>query len=102
MGRWIALGITLVCFGSCSFMSQSVFRGMVAPIGVIVFGFITLLLFVQTRISGSSRPPGAALLDAETQTLMRQRASRIAERNRAAADAQAPPQPDSRPPGSAN
>ena len=36
MGRWIALGITLVCFGSCSFMSQSTFRGMVAPIGVIV------------------------------------------------------------------
>lgn len=88
MGRWIALGITLVCFGSCSFMSQSVFRGMVAPVGVIVFGFITLLLFIQARVSGSARPSGAALLDAETQQLMRQRASRIAERNRASADAQ--------------
>lgn len=82
MGRWIALGITLVCFGSCSFMSQNVFRGMVAPIGVIVFGFITLLLFVQARVQGSARPPAAAMLDAETQMLMRQRASRIAEQNR--------------------
>jgi hypothetical protein len=93
MGRWIALGITLACFGSCSFMSQSVFRGMVAPVGVIVFGFITLLLFVQARVSQSARPAGAALLDAETQVLLRQRASRLAERNspgvesRAGADA---------------
>lgn len=87
MGRWIALGITLVCFGSCSFMSQSTFRGMVAPIGVIVFGFITLLLFVHARVSGSARPAAAAVLDPDTQVLMRQRAARIAEQNRANAHA---------------
>lgn len=89
MGRWIALGITLACFGSCSFMSQSVFRGMVAPLGVIVFGFVTLLLFVHARVKGSARPSGAALMDAETQILLRQRASRIAERNRASVESQA-------------
>jgi hypothetical protein len=98
MGRWIALGITLACFGSCSFMSQSVFRGMVAPLGVIVFGFITLLLFVHARVSGSARPSAAALLDAETQILLRQRASRIAERNRAGVESQAPAT-DAHPPG---
>jgi hypothetical protein len=101
MVRWIALGITLACFGSCSFMSQSVFRGMVAPLGVIVFGFITLLLFVHARVSGSARPPAAVLLDAETQTLLRQRASRLAESNRAGGEA---PEPgagiDARPSGS--
>ena len=86
MGRWIALGITLVCLGSCSFMSQDVFRGMVAPIGVIVFGFITLLMFVQVRVASAARPPSAAILDPETQMLMRQRAARLAEKNQAEAD----------------
>lgn len=90
MVRWIALGITVACFGSCSFMSQSVFRGMVAPLGVIVFGFITLLLFAHARVSGSARPSAAALLDGETQMLLRQRANRIAERNRASVESQAP------------
>jgi hypothetical protein len=89
MWRWIALGITLACFGSCSFMSQSVFRGMVAPVGVIVFGFITLFLFVHARVSESARPPASVLLDAETQMLLRQRASRLAEGNRAGVEAQA-------------
>jgi hypothetical protein len=87
MGRWIALGITLVCFGSCSFLSQSVFRGMVAPIGVIVFGFVSVLLFAQARINATARPPAAAILDPETQALMRQRAQRIAEQNSASAAA---------------
>lgn len=83
MGRWIALGITLVCLGSCSFVSQSVFRGMVAPVGVIVFGFITLLMFVQVRVADAARPPATAILDPETQLLMRQRAARIAGQNQA-------------------
>jgi hypothetical protein len=61
---------------------------MVAPIGVIVFGFITLFLFVHARVSASARPPAAALLDAETQILLRQRASRSAEQNRSDAAAQ--------------
>lgn len=93
MGRWIALGITLVCLGSCSFMSQSVFRGMVAPIGAIVFGFITLLMFVQVRVAGAARPPATALLDPETQSLMRQRAARLA--GQVSADAAAEPAADS-------
>lgn len=87
MARWIALGITLVCLGSCSFMSQSVFRGMVAPVGAIVFGFVTLLLFVHVRVVGAARPPAAAILDPETQMLMRQRAARLAEKNRAESEA---------------
>lgn len=100
MARWIALGITLVCLGSCSFMSQSVFRGMVAPVGAILFGFITLLLFAHARIAGVARPPAAAILDPETQMLMRQRAARIAEKNKAEIDArQSADDAGSRPPG---
>ena len=103
MGRWIALGITLVCLGSCSFMSQSVFRGMLAPIGVIVFGFITLLMFVQARVAGAARPPTAAVLDPEVQMLMRQRAARLAEKNKAEADArQTQDDTGTRPPGTAS
>lgn len=102
MARWIALGITLVCLGSCSFMSQSVFRGMIAPVGAIVFGFITLLLFVHVRVAGAARPPAAAILDPETQMLMRQRAIRIAEKNRTEADArQGEPGAKAQPPGAA-
>ena len=74
MARWIALAITLICFGSCSFVSQSVFRGMVAPVGVIVFSLITLFLFIQHRVAAVARPPAAAILDPETQLLMRKRA----------------------------
>ena len=100
MGRWIALGITLVCLGSCSFMSQNVFRGMVAPVGVIVFGLITLLLFVQARVDGAARPPTAAVLDPEVQMLMRQRAARLAEKNKAEADVrQTKDDAATRPPG---
>ncbi len=99
MGRWVALGITLICLSSCSFMSQSVFRGMVAPIGVIVFGFITLLMFVHVRVSSASRPPAAAVLDPETQILMRQRAARIAQKNQADAEARQPDAAGSQSPG---
>ncbi|MGE4072949.1 MAG: hypothetical protein AB7E72_17415 [Lysobacterales bacterium] len=83
MARWIALGITLLLMGSCSFISTDVFRGVIAPLGAAVMCFVTLFLFVQDRVSSRVRPPTALLLDAETQRLMRQRA----ERNKAAAQA---------------
>lgn len=81
-------------------MSQSVFRGMVAPIGVIVFGLVTALLFAHARVVGVARPPAVAILDAETQILMRQRAARIAEKNRAEAESRQNAQDaGTRPPG---
>lgn len=73
MGRWIALALTLLCFGSCSFLSQNTFRGMVAPIGVIVFGLVTVLLFARERVASVARPSVAAVIDPETQMLLRQR-----------------------------
>lgn len=89
MARWISLAITLICFGSCSFISTNPLRGIVAPIGVIVFSFITLLLFVQVRVAGVARPPAAATLDPETQILMRRRAE--AQKARAEAARANPP-----------
>lgn len=73
MLRWVSLAITLLCFGSCSFLSQNVFRGMVAPIGVIVFGLVTLLLFARERVASVARSPVAAVIDPETQMLLRKR-----------------------------
>ncbi len=73
MLRWVSLAITLLCFGSCSFLSQNVFRGMIAPVGVIVFGLVTVLLFARERVASVARPPVAAVIDPETQMLLRQR-----------------------------
>ncbi len=81
MARWIALGITLLLMGSCSFISTDVFRGVVAPLGAAVMSFVTLFLFIHDRVASRVRPPTALLLDAETQRLLRQRA----ERNKASA-----------------
>lgn len=75
MLRWISLAITLLCFGSCSFLSHNVFRGMVAPVGVIVFGLITVLLFARERVASVARSPVAAVIDPETQLLLRKRAA---------------------------
>ncbi len=55
MARWIALGFTLLCFASCSFMSTNPLRGIVAPLGVAVGSFVTLFLFLQTRVEGIAR-----------------------------------------------
>jgi len=93
MARWISLALLLICFGSCSFMSTHPLRGIVAPIGVIVFGFLTLFLFVQERVAGVARPPAAATLDPLTQQLMRQRAQ--AQKARAAeAEGAGPAEPE--------
>lgn len=94
MARWMALGITLLLMGSCSFVSTSVFRGMIAPIGAVVFSFISLYLFVHDRVAHTTRPPAAILMDAETQRLLRERA----ERNKATQEgavATAPARPES-------
>lgn len=74
MLRWISLAVTLLCFGSCSFLSQNVFRGMVAPVGVIVFGLVTALLFARERVASVARSPMVAVIDPETQRLLRKRA----------------------------
>ena len=74
--RWIALGVTLLLMGSCSFISTSMFRGVVAPLGAAVMSFVTLYLFIQDRVASRVRPPTALLMDVETQRLLRERAER--------------------------
>lgn len=76
MARWIALGVTLLLMGSCSFVSTSQFRGVVAPLGAIVCSLVTLYLFIQERVAGAVRPPSMVLMDAETQRLLREQAER--------------------------
>lgn len=73
--RWIALGITLLCFASCSFMSQNVFRGMVAPIGVLIGSIVTVFMFVQARVEGVARPEAVVVLDLKTQEALKQKAA---------------------------
>jgi len=68
---------------------------MVAPVGVIVFSLITLLLFIQHRVAAVARPPAAIIFDPETQLLMRKRAQA-----KALADKQGNAEPaDQRKPG---
>ena len=73
--RWIALGITLLCFASCSFISQHVFRGMIAPVGVLVGSIVTIFMFVQARIEGNARPETMVVLDLKTQEVLKQKAA---------------------------
>lgn len=93
MLRWISLAITLLCFGSCSFLSQNVFRGMIAPVGVIVFGLITVLLFARERVASVARSPVAAVIDPETQLLLRKRAAAQAAGAPTPAASADPPEP---------
>ncbi len=55
MARWIALGFTLLCFASCSFMSTNPARGIFAPLGVAIGSFVTLFLFIRERVETVSR-----------------------------------------------
>jgi hypothetical protein len=55
MARWIALGFTLLCFVSCSFMSQNPIRGVAAPLGFAIGSFVTLYLFIRERVSSVAR-----------------------------------------------
>lgn len=89
MARWIALGITLLCFVSCSFTSTSSLRGVVAPMGALLMCFVTAWLFVADRVAQNSRNDVAMMQDPETLRLMRERAARAAQRNRADAGADA-------------
>lgn len=93
MARWISLALLVICFGSCSFMSTHPLRGIVAPIGVIVFGFLTLFLFIHERVAGVARPPVTATLDPVTQQLIRQRAQAQKARSDAAEGA-SPAEPE--------
>lgn len=93
MLRWVSLAVTLLCFGSCSFLSQNVFRGMIAPVGVIVFGLVTVLLFARERVASVARPPVAAVIDPETQMLLRQRRAAGAAGSAQQAPSTGPEQP---------
>ncbi len=75
MARWIALALTLSCFASCSFLSQNVFRGMIAPVAVIVGSIITVFLFVKARVEMGARPETAVVLDPKTQAALKQKAA---------------------------
>ena len=82
MARWIALGVTLLLFASCSFTSTSALRGVVAPMGALLMCFVTVWLFVADRVAQNSRSDVAMMQDPETLRLMRERAARVALRNR--------------------
>lgn len=75
MLRWIALGFTLICMMSCSFISTSPVRGVVAPLGVVIGSLITIYLFVSERVASAWRPESAAVIDPEVQALLRKRAA---------------------------
>lgn len=75
MLRWIALGFTLLCMGSCSFISTSPLRGVLAPIGVVIGALVTMYLFVSERVAGSWRNESAVIVDPEVQALLRKRAA---------------------------
>jgi len=75
MVRWIALAITLLCFASCSFLSQNVFRGMIAPVAVLVGSIVTVFLFVKARVDLGSRPESLVVLDPKTQAALKQKAA---------------------------
>lgn len=91
MARWIALGLTLLCFASCSMTSTSPLRGVFAPLAALLLGLVTGWLFIADRVSGSSRSEGDLMQDPETLRLLRERAARTAERNRRPDEASANP-----------
>ena len=91
MARWLTLAMTLICFGSCSVTSTSTFRGIVAPIGVVIFSLLSLYLFIHAKLAITARPPVTATLDPEVQMLMRKRAAeRKAEQERMQTQPQPP------------
>lgn len=75
MARWIALGFTLICMGSCSFVSTDPVRGIYAPLGVLLGLLVSTYLFVRERVAGAARPEMAFSLDADVQALLRKRAA---------------------------
>ncbi|MCU0757444.1 MAG: hypothetical protein MUE46_20425 [Xanthomonadales bacterium] len=54
--KWIWVIVTLVLALSTSFTSTSVFRGVIAPIGTLLFAFIAVMAFVQARIHANAQP----------------------------------------------
>ena len=106
MGRWIALGLTLLCFSACSLVSPNPMRGIVAPLMGLLMGMVTAWLFIADRVSQNTRSDSALLQDPETLRLLRERAARNAAAKApsppAAAQAQQPqvlrPAPTARPP----
>lgn len=54
--KWIWVIVTLVLAFSTSFTSTSVFRGVIAPIGTLLFAFISVMAFVQAKIDANARP----------------------------------------------
>lgn len=54
--KWIWVIITLVLAFSTSFTSTSVFRGVIAPLGTLLFAFIAVMAFVQAKIRANAQP----------------------------------------------
>lgn len=54
--KWIWVIITLVLAFSTSLTSTSVFRGVIAPIGTLLFSFISVMAFVQAKINANAQP----------------------------------------------
>lgn len=54
--KWIWVIVTLVLAFSTSFTSTSVFRGVIAPIGTLLFAFISVMAFVQAKIHATAQP----------------------------------------------
>lgn len=54
--KWIWVIVTLVLAFSTSFTSTSVFRGVIAPIGTLLFAFIAVMAFVQAKIVANAQP----------------------------------------------
>lgn len=82
MARWIFLGLTVLCFVSCSLTSTSTLRGVVAPLGGLLFALVTAWLFIAERVTQNSRSDADLMQDPETLKLLRERAARTADRNR--------------------
>ncbi len=54
--KWIWVIVTLVLALSTSLSSTSVFRGVIAPIGTLLFAFIAVMAFVQAKIEATAQP----------------------------------------------
>ena len=81
MGRWIALGLTLLCFSACSLVSPNPVRGIFAPLAGLLLGMVTAWLFIADRVSQNTRSDADLMQDPETLRLLRERAARTAARN---------------------
>lgn len=82
--RWVFLAITLLCMASCSFIAGSSSANLIAPLGAVVFGVLSLVAFISDRVEGASRGDSGLMSDPETLRMLSERAKATAARNSAA------------------